>query len=245
MTPAGFWEALWECLGSKERTCRKNKLLLHFSVPAHPPAARWSLFCPPLPGISGRSWQPALPGLGAPPSLHPWLPRSQSGVGSAPPGSSHNPSSWRPEAGKKYHSSIKWPKNSFKRQRWKGGKQAKREKKGEHKSCVQEGRNPENSTSSSINAFGGSTKKKSLNFNNKKNLHQILLWPKTEAEKLILNSIRAPKTFPALNPALQLGPKKHHKVKCFSRGSGLWTELREKGSLRQPQRPCGFTETFR
>lgn len=72
--------------------------------------------------------------------------------------------------------------------------------------------------------------KKTLNINNKKNLHQILLWPKTEAQKLIFNSSRAPKTFPALNPALQLRPEKSLKSKRFQQGLRAWNWAEEKGS---------------
>lgn len=56
-----------------------------------------------------------------------------------------------------------------------------------------------------------------------------------EAEKLILNSIIAPNKFSALNPKLQLGPKKYHKVKCLNTESQLWSEPSKRalwGSLK-------------
>lgn len=77
--------------------------------------------------------------------------------------------------------------------------------------------------------------KKALNFNEKKYLNQILLWRNTEAEKFILNSIIAPNKFSALNLMLQLGPKKHYKVKCFNAESQLSTEPSKRalwGSLK-------------
>lgn len=86
----------------------------------------------------------------------------------------------------------------------------KREKAQEKKSCY----STRNSTSLSINVFEGS--KKALNFNEKKNLNQMLFGQETDVEKLISNRTTAPNKFFALNPMLQL-ELKSTKVKCLNR----------------------------